>query len=156
MKVLDLQCEQRHRFEGWFASEQDFAGQLRRGLVECPVCTSKAVSKLLSAPRINLGKAARPQAGASVEGDNKQEVVASASPELALQAAWMAMAKRVLAHTDDVGEHFAEEARKMHYGETPERGIRGKASREETEALLDEGIDVMPLALPEALKGHLQ
>ena len=68
----------------------------------------------------------------------------------------MSLARRVLASTDDVGERFAEEARKIHYGESKERGIRGKASREETESLLEEGIAVMQLPLPEALKGRLQ
>jgi len=62
----------------------------------------------------------------------------------------------VLANTDDVGERFAEEARKIHYGEAKERGIRGQASRAETESLLEEGIAVMQLPLPEALKGPLQ
>ena len=66
------------------------------------------------------------------------------------------MARRVLANTDDVGERFAEEARKIHYGEAKERGIRGQASRAETESLLEEGIAVMQLPLPEALKGPLQ
>ena len=61
-----------------------------------------------------------------------------------------------MANTDDVGDRFAEEARKIHYGETKERGIRGQASRAETEALLEEGIAVLPLALPEALKRPLQ
>ena len=150
MKVLDLQCEQHHRFEGWFASEQDFAGQLERGLVACPVCNGTSITKLLSAPRLSLGH--RREAPAS----SKQDVVVPASPELAMQAAWLAMAKRVVANTDDVGDGFAEEARKMHYGEAEQRGIRGKATREETEALMEEGIEVMPLPLPEAFKGQLQ
>ncbi len=72
------------------------------------------------------------------------------------QAAYMAMAKEVLAKTEDVGNDFAREARKIHYGESKERGIRGQASRDETLELLDEGIDVMPLPLPRALKGTLQ
>ena len=62
----------------------------------------------------------------------------------------------MLANTDDVGDQFAEEARKIHYGETQQRGIRGKATPEETESLLEEGIAVVPIALPEALKGRLQ
>ena len=73
-----------------------------------------------------------------------------------MQLAWMAMARRIVANTDDVGDKFAEEARRIHYGEAKERGIRGKASAAETEALIDEGIAVMPLPLPESLKGRLQ
>ena len=73
-----------------------------------------------------------------------------------MQAAWMKMVKQVMANTEDVGKNFAEEARKMHYGESAERNIRGNASFEETQELLDEGIDVLPLPVPEALKGGLQ
>ena len=147
MKVLNLQCRHAHAFEGWFASEDDFQDQLTRGLVECPVCGDAEVAKMPSAPRLNLGAPEPNPAG-------KQEVVASANPEL--QAAWMQLVKQVMANTEDVGERFAEEARKIHYGETEERGIRGQASREETQALLEEGIGVLPLPLPKGLKGPLQ
>lgn len=149
MKVLDLQCGHQHVFEGWFASENDFLDQRERGLVECPVCGDASISKRLSAPRLNLGSA---RAEASIT----QEVVSTAGTDQTLQAAWMAVARRIMANTDDVGDRFAEEARKIHYGEIKERGIRGQASRAETESLIDEGIAVMPLPLPEALKGQLQ
>ena len=76
------------------------------------------------------------------------------SPQL--QNLWMQAVRHVLAHTEDVGERFAEEARRMHYGEADQRGIRGKASREDTAALLDEGIDVMPLPIPAGLDGPVQ
>lgn len=145
MKVLDLQCSAQHQFEGWFASEDDFQGQLSRGLVECPVCGDTAVAKKLSAPRLNLG-AAQPQ--------TKQEVMTA--PDARLQAAWLKMVRHVLANTEDVGERFTEEARKIHYGESEERGIRGQASREETQALLEEGIGVLPLPIPKAMKGPVQ
>ena len=148
MKVLDLQCSGSHVFEGWFASEDDFASQLARGLVSCPMCADTRVSKKLSAPRLNLGHGRAPDAPA-------QDVVAT-NPDTEVQLAWMALARRVLANTDDVGARFAEEARRIHYGETPQRGIRGKASAAETESLLDEGIAVMQLSLPDALKGQLQ
>ena len=148
MKVLDLQCSGSHVFEGWFASEDDFASQLARGLVSCPMCADTRVSKKLSAPRLNLGHGRAPDAPA-------QDVVAT-NPDTEVQLAWMALARRVLANTDDVGARFAEEARRIPYGETPQRGIRGKASAAETESLLDEGIAVMQLSLPDALKGQLQ
>ena len=73
-----------------------------------------------------------------------------------VQEAWMKMVKHVIANTEDVGQNFAEEARKMHYGESKERNIRGQASMEETQDLLEEGIEVMPLPVPDALKGGLQ
>jgi hypothetical protein len=145
MKVLNLQCSNSHSFEGWFASEDDFQAQLGRGLVECPLCGDSAVSKLLSAPRLNLGASS---------SETRHDV--ANIPEPALQAAWMKMVRHVMANTDDVGERFAEEARRIHYGETEERGIRGQASAEQTEALLEEGIGVLPLPMPKALKGPLQ
>lgn len=145
MKVLDLHCSQNHGFEGWFASEDDFQSQLARGLVECPLCGDTAVTKKLSAPRLNLG---------ATQPESAQEVVSM--PDASLQAAWLKVVRHVIANTDDVGERFAEEARRIHYGETEERGIRGQASKEETQALLEEGIGVLPLPIPKALKGPLQ
>jgi hypothetical protein len=149
MKVLNLQCDGHHVFEGWFASEDAFQDQLQRGLVECPVCGDTAVAKLPSAPRLNLGATApsQPQPAA-------QDMVSM--PQAQLQRAWLQMVRKVMANTEDVGERFADEARRIHYGETAERGIRGQASREEAEALLDEGIGVLPLPLPKALKEPLQ
>lgn len=147
MKVLDLQCPDLHVFEGWFASEADFISQLERGLVTCPVCGHAKLSKKLSAPRLNLG------AAPPATSHPGQQV---ASPEPSLQAVWMAVAKSIVANTEDVGTEFAEEARKMHYGESHVRGIRGHASADETAALQDEGIEVMPFMLPQALKQTLQ
>ncbi len=149
MKVLNLQCAQEHVFEGWFANEDAFQDQLQRSLLECPMCGDTQVSKMLSAPRLNLG-AAQPPA----RQQPSQELVAG-SPA-AVQAAWLKMVRHVLDNTEDVGGRFAEEARRMHYGETEERGIRGQASREETQALLEEGIGVLPLPIPKALKGPVQ
>ncbi|MBK6009354.1 DUF1178 family protein [Ramlibacter ginsenosidimutans] len=152
MKVLNLQCSHAHGFEGWFGSEDDFQDQLARGLVECPLCGDTGVTKLPSAPRLNLG-ASEPAAPAAAP-QGKQEVMSSPTPEL--QAAWMQLVKQVMTHTEDVGENFAEEARKIHYGESEERGIRGQASKEETRALLEEGINVLPLPIPKGMKGPLQ
>lgn len=145
MKVLDLQCSAQHQFEGWFASEDDFQAQLARGLVECPMCGDTAVAKKLSAPRLNLGAA--PSQG-------RQELMTA--PDARLQAAWLKMVRHVMANTEDVGERFTEEARRIHYGETEERGIRGQATPEQTQSLLEEGIGVLPLPIPKALKEPLQ
>jgi len=153
MKVLNLRCAHAHSFEGWFASEDDFQGQLARGLVECPLCGDAAIAKLPSAPRLNLG-ATEPAPVAAAASQPKQEVMSAPSEQL--QAAWMQLVKQVMANTEDVGERFADEARKIHYGETEERGIRGQASKEETQALLEEGIGVLPLPIPKGMKGPLQ
>jgi hypothetical protein len=150
MKVLDLQCGGTHVFEGWFASEDDFTSQLGRGLVACPMCGDIRITKKPSAPRLNLGNARAPEA------PTQDVVSAGDTSDTALQTAWMALARRVLASTEDVGARFAEEARRIHYGETPQRGIRGKATAAESEALQEEGISVMELPLPDALKGRLQ
>jgi hypothetical protein len=148
MKVLDLECKQHHVFEGWFGSEDEFQGQLARGIVECPICGDTAIEKRLSAPRINLGAPAPSQSPA------KSEMMSTRDP--AMQAKWLQMVRQVMANTEDVGERFAEEARRIHYGETEERSIRGQASPDEAEALLEEGIGVLPLPIPKALKGPVQ
>jgi hypothetical protein len=145
MKVLNLQCAHAHAFEGWFESEDEFQGQLARGLVECPMCGDTAIAKMPSAPRLNLG-ASEPQP--------KREVMTT--NDASMQAEWLRAVQHVMANTEDVGERFPDEARRIHYGETEERNIRGQASREETQALLEEGIGVLPLPIPKALKGPIQ
>lgn len=157
MKVLDLRCAHGHGFEGWFASNEAFDTQLAGGLVECPVCGDTAIVKLLSAPRINLGNAKAPKESAAPGSSSSSSPSSSNVPaELSPEARWMRAVREVLAKTEDVGERFADEARKMHYGEAQERGIRGQATPEQTEALLDEGIAVMALPIPAALKETLQ
>ncbi|MBT0571458.1 DUF1178 family protein [Curvibacter sp. CHRR-16] len=160
MKVLDLQCPMGHRFEGWFSSENDFAQQLNRGLLECPFCASKDIHKCLSAPRLNLGAhkpAESPSQSPAVQaGDAMPSTLHGGSDAIqALQRAWLEIAKAVVRNTTDVGEHFADEARKMHYGEKPVAAIRGQASAEQVHALWDEGVEVLPLPIPDGLKNDL-
>ncbi|SOZ15705.1 conserved hypothetical protein, DUF1178 [Cupriavidus taiwanensis] len=144
MKVLDLRCAHDHRFEGWFASEEEAQSQISRDLVQCPVCGDHAVTRLPSAPRLNLS-------GATAR-EGKARPAAPAAAPVTLQALYMKAVKQVLAQTEDVGDRFAEEARRMHYDEAPERGIRGSASPEEVQALAEEGIETFPLVVPDALK----
>ena len=160
MKVFNLQCAAQHGFEGWFASEDDFQQQLARQLVSCPLCNDTGITKLPSAPRLNLGAKApsktepKPSHAAS-PGAAPTQTPAGAEVQ-ALQAAWMKTVRHLVANTEDVGPRFAEEARRMHHGEAPERGIRGQASADEREALREEGIDVMQLPLPDFAKEPLQ
>jgi hypothetical protein len=148
MKVLNLRCANGHGFEGWFASDDDYMDQNGRGLVECPLCADKVVTRLPTAPRLNLSGARQPEAG---------PVPAAQPPQPAdLQAAWLNAVRELLARTEDVGPRFAEEARRIHYGESPERGIRGQASVEERAALLDEGIETFALPLPRGFDGPVQ
>jgi hypothetical protein len=185
MKVLNLQCAGMHTFEGWFGSEDDYQSQRERNLVACPLCANTEVRKLPSAPRLNFGaeeprqaKSAAKEDSSAVAGPvapagglpalptlptvpNAEAIASSLSqihPEAVemVQEVWMKMVKHVIANTEDVGQNFAEEARKMHYGESEERNIRGQASAEETQDLLEEGIEVMPLPVPDSLKGGLQ
>jgi hypothetical protein len=148
MKVLDLQCANLHVFEGWFASEDDFSGQCSNGLIQCPVCGNTEVVKRLSAPRLNLG-------AALAATDGGTHPLASPVPEsLALsQGQWLQVCKEIVASTVDVGVEFAEAARKIHYGEAPHRAIRGNATPEQVQTLVDEGIGVLPLLIPEFLLG---
>ena len=153
MKVLNLQCGLRHTFEGWFASEDDFQGQMGRGLVECPLCGDKGITKMLTAPRLNLGSARSDPAALSMVGaPGVTDQVPEPTSEN-LQAVWINLVRHVMSNTEDVGKRFAEEARKIHYGESQERAIRGQASRQETADLLEEGISVVPLPLPSGLTG---
>jgi hypothetical protein len=152
MKVLDLQCVQGHVFEGWFSNEADFVHQCQASMVQCPVCGTCEVHKKLSAPRLNLG--ATPHVTASDTPVNA--ALPSAEISAKYTAAWLEAAKHIVAHTTDVGTDFAEEARKIHYGDAPERAIRGQSTVEETKALLEEGIEVLPIALPAFLKEPLQ
>lgn len=150
MKVLNLRCGNDHRFEGWFASDDDFASQGERGLMACPICSDQAITRLPSAPRVNLlGRG----------DDGRQPAAAEPSvpsqPEKN-QAIWLRAVREMIASTEDVGERFVEEARRIHYGEAEQRGIRGRASREDAESLRDEGIEVLSLPLPESVKGPLQ
>jgi hypothetical protein len=151
MKVLDLRCAQDHRFEGWFASEEDAQSQISRDLVQCPVCGDHAVSRLPSAPRLNLSGATAKPASTQVRSDDEGKADAQQMMQ-ALQAHYLKAVRQVLAQTEDVGERFVEEARRMHYQETPERGIRGSATLEDVQALADEGIETIPLIVPDALK----
>ena len=153
MKVLDLQCAQHHVFEGWFGSEDDYQSQLTRGLLNCPMCGDASVTKKLSAPRLNLNATEAPSNAAPALPSLQD--AANLEPAQ-LQATLLKMVRHVVANTEDVGDSFPEEARKMHYGETGARNIRGHATPEETGALIDEGIAVMPLPLPDALKEPLQ
>ena len=144
MKVLNLRCAHDHRFEGWFASNDELEQQLQQGLLDCPMCGDKAIERLPSAPRLNtLALREAPTASAAPD------------PGIELQQRWLRAVKQVIEHTEDVGERFPEEARRIHYGEAEERGIRGRASREDAEALREEGIEIVSMPVPESLKGPL-
>jgi len=141
MIVYELICAEEHRFEGWFASAELFERQRESGLLACPVCASAAVERLPSA-RIRRGTQPGPAESAPAATVPKPPAAAKQQMTLA------SFIDHVLQNTEDLGTRFPEEARRIHYDEAPRRGIRGIASREEAEALAEEGIAVFPLPIP--------
>ena len=156
MIVFNLACDNGHRFDGWFGSSGDYESQEARGLLACPVCGDKAKQKLLSAPRLNLGSGgAAPQEPSEDTPKPSVPLTAEAAEKvrmIAAQTEFYKQLRKVLEKSDDVGDRFAEEARKIHYEETPPRQIHGVTSREEAIELLEEGIAVLPL--PPGVKRH--
>ncbi|WP_277184826.1 DUF1178 family protein [Caballeronia sp. BR00000012568055] len=155
MKVLDLKCSHEHRFEGWFASTEEFESQLSRHLVACPVCSVTDVSRVPSAPRLNL-TSARGEAEPLPQMQSQSQMQPQSQEAESMQAQAIHAIRELIEKTENVGERFAEEARRIHYNEAPARNIRGVTTPEDAHALLEEGIDVMPLPVPAALKEPLQ
>ncbi|MEZ0169237.1 DUF1178 family protein [Microvirga sp. TS319] len=134
-----LACEQAHEFESWFPSSEAFETQRERGFVTCPFCDSPKVDKQIMAPsvaRTDKAPDAKPEA---------QPMAVLSDREREIRAALRALREHVIRNSEDVGKDFVEEARKMHYGEAEERSIYGEADLEEARALLEEGIDVLPI-----------
>lgn len=148
MIVYDLACTDGHRFEGWFGSSGDYEDQRARGLLICPTCGAAEVAKAPMAPAV------------PAKGNQRQEVLAPATRPMAntplspeVQQALAALAKaqaEALKHSTWVGDKFAEETRKMHYGERDDAPIHGQASLAEAKALIEEGVPVAPLPFPVA------
>ncbi len=129
-----LSCEIDHGFDGWFSSSEDYEKQLKRGLVTCPQCNSPKVSKTLMAPSVSTSRKKESMAATSVNETQR-----------AMLAEMKQLRDKVVKNSEDVGEKFPEEARKIHYGETEARAIYGEASRDDVESLLDEGVEIVPL-----------
>jgi hypothetical protein len=141
MIVFNLSCSNDHRFEGWFASAADFERQQQSSLLSCPLCGSSKVVKVLHAPYVNTGGSSKPPENESRAKDAPGQY-ANVSDELAQ------LIDHLIANTEDVGDSFPEEARRIHYQEAPERKIRGSASSEEVRDMREEGIEVMALPIP--------
>jgi hypothetical protein len=129
-----LSCEKAHEFDGWFASSADFDAQVERGFVTCPVCQSGHVSKLLMAPSVATARSRETTLALAVDAEKKDMLEKVKE-----------MVTAIKANSEDVGDKFPEEARKIHYGETDPRGIIGKATPDEVHALIEEGIGIAPL-----------
>lgn len=130
---FSLSCDNGHDFDGWFRNGDDFDGQKARGLVSCPVCRSVKVEKALMAPAVSTGR--RQEKVALAMGEEQRKALARLK----------AMAEEAKKSADYVGDKFAEEARKIHFGEVEPRGIYGEASMEEARGLVEDGVDFVPL-----------
>ena len=130
---FSLACEHEHEFEAWFRSNDDFDTQKKRGFVECPSCGSRKVDKALMAPAVATGR--------------KQEKMALAMGEQQrrMMAELKALSHKMRENADYVGDKFAEEARKIHFGESEARGIYGEATLEEARSLAEDGVSFMPM-----------
>ncbi len=133
MIIFDLTCSHEHRFEGWFQSQENFAQQLAGGLISCPVCGSIDIHRVPSA--VHLGKtASAPQDSQGIQ---------MMTPHGEILALYQKLLSTIVSNCEDVGKEFANEARKIHYLEAPQRSIRGEASAEDYESLREEGIEVL-------------
>ena len=130
---FSLHCDKDHEFEGWFSSSKDFDGQSERGLVECPVCGSRQIGKSLMAPAVAASR------------DTPARPLAMDSEKREMMRKLRDMVQAVKQNSEDVGDRFADEARKIHHGETEARGIIGKASSDDAKSLIEEGIEIAPL-----------
>ncbi len=128
-----LVCDKSHKFDGWFASAAAYDNQKSRGLVTCPICMTAAVDKALMAPSVSRA------------GSEKVSLSIGHPEHQKLQEAMLALRNKVTSEADYVGDKFAEEARKIHFKEVDARGIYGEATREEVAALVEDGVDFMPL-----------
>ena len=160
LKVFDLHCEHGHVFEGWFASADAYESQKTKGLLSCPVCNSSSVNRKVSAARLNVGHLKRerlegpagvaPGPSSNIASGQAGEQAGPPSAELVqIQAEIIRHVRKVLRDTENVGSSFAEESRRIHYGEAETRPIRGTATPQERQELAEEGIAVA--AIPDFL-----
>ena len=130
---FSLICDRDHEFEAWFRNNDDFDRQKKRGFVDCPTCGSKKVGKALMAPAVSTGRS--------------QEKIALAMNEAQknAMAEMKVLSEKMRENADYVGDKFAEEARKIHFGETDARGIYGEATLDEAKSLAEDGVGFMPI-----------
>ena len=147
MIVFDLLCASGHRFEGWFGSAADYASQQERRLLSCPTCGSDHVERVPSATRANLG-AEPPKPAKAPQRPGKTPDMEGKDPFAIAQMLYSRMLDELLTKTEDVGRDFPAEARDIFYKRTPDRAIRGQATTEEHDELVDEGIPVARFPLP--------
>lgn len=134
MISFNLICGKGHEFEGWFSKSSEFDMQVEKGLVECPLCGDRHVQKALMAPAVSTSRREEKAVPMAMNAEQKK-----AMEQL------RKLTKKVRENADNVGDRFAEEARKIHYGETEPRGIYGTATHVEARDLAEEGVKFVPL-----------
>ena len=130
----ELTCDNGHAFEGWFGSADDFDRQQKMALVTCPSCGSAHVAKRLMAPSVSTARKKQQRQELAVQTGQRE-----------MMAKLREIVSTIRANSEDVGERFPEEARKIHYGEVEQRGLIGRATADEVRDLLEEGVEVAPL-----------
>jgi hypothetical protein len=146
----NLVCDKSHEFESWFADSAAYDKQAKRKLVECPVCGSAKVDKAIMAPRLarkdkSTSISVPPEAATPAPAETSTPVAMISPQEQEFRAKLKELRDHLTANSDNVGKKFAEEARKMHYGETEHRSIYGEASPQDAKDLHEEGIEFHPL-----------
>ncbi|OQA34968.1 MAG: hypothetical protein BWY57_00119 [Betaproteobacteria bacterium ADurb.Bin341] len=145
MIIFDLACEHEHRFEGWFHSSQDFEKQLESGMLSCPQCSSPSLRKVPSV--VSIASSRTEQRTESSEEESPSRAITPPASATQMIGLYRQLTQAILAISEDVGTSFAEEARRIHYQESPERPIRGQATSKECEELGEEGIAVMQIPM---------
>ena len=130
---FSLACEHEHEFEAWFRSNDDFDTQRKRGFVECPACGSRKVEKALMAPAVSTGR------------KREKMALAMGEEQRRMMTELKALSQKMRENADYVGDKFAEEARKIHFGETDARGIYGEATLDEARGLAEDGVSFLPM-----------
>jgi len=137
MIIFDLQCVNDHRFEGWFKNTSEFESQLSSAMIHCPVCGTEQVAKVPSASHLSLGKT-NPQ-----QAITPQTKTALPAPDM--NVLLRKLRDHIKQNFEDVGNEFASEAKRMHYGEIEERNIHGNATKDEIDELQEDGIMAFPI-----------
>lgn len=137
-------CQTGHEFSVHFNNANSCEKQLQQNIVQCPYCNDNQVQKLLSAPNVQAKKNSK----------KNTSNVASEPDDKEIRAMWKKLYAHIKTEFDNVGEDFADEARKIHYGKTKQRKIYGKADYQEVQALNEEGVKILPLPMMEENKKH--
>ena len=139
MKVYNLKCQFGHTFEGWFRSNDEFISQSDQGILSCPVCDDNVVSRVPSAAHIQAQKSPSISSGNHLPQNSGKHFENEVNKKL------LEVAKHILQNSEDVGDQFANEARRIHRKESEERSIYGTITLEDAKELKEEGIEIISI-----------